>query len=1116
MNKFEERFDQLNDRQKEAVESIEGTVLVVAGPGSGKTELLALRTAQILKETQVSPHNILLLTFTDSASFNMRKRLVSLIGETGYRVNIYTFHSFAGEVINRYGEYFFGGASFSPISDIMQVSVVQDILKNLPRKNVLSMMRPEGFVYEADIISSISDLKKAGLDSQAFAKKLENNKDLLEQINKIIRNLNNSFESIAGKRKLEVVIPTYIELYEALKKENEIDYIKILLSSLELAISQAHEVGSATYLTKWKDEYLVKVETESGSQFTLRDSQEEKQEKLEALAEVYKLYTEEMHRRGLYDFDDMILLVGEALAKNPNLRYDLQERYQYILIDEFQDTNEAQFALAKSLCLDDEGKPSDTANIMAVGDDDQAIYKFQGAEIGNIFEFRKTFPTSKVIVLDKNYRSTQEVLDLARSVIVKAEDRLEVRDKNIIKDIKASNKKLQSLGIGEIVEKNFSDDLSEYEWIALEIKKLLDKNIEAKEIAVICRKHSELRRLSEVLSSYKVPFSYEKKEHILEKTHIKELIRLVEFADAAGGGKGEELLPEILAFPFWDLPKIEIWKLAEAVRKNSLQEDEFGKKKFVQVSFLETMLASDISKIREIAEFLISLSVDSKVLPLEHLLDKVIGTTEWLFDDEEKSDGEYDRQEVKGFVSPYRNYYFNKQNFDHNKHEYLEFLFALRTFVGALREFKQGEVVYAKDLQIFLDVYSGDGSLTLTSVSPFASSSNSISLMTAHKAKGLEFEYVFLLSADDDTWAGRGYSSKISFPKNMIYGPDRDNDDDKIRLLFVALTRAKHTVYITYSGEKVRYLGSKEELKEESGEISKETIFTLELSKKREFVEDEKALLRRLLEQYKLPVTHLNNFLNFTRVGPEKFVEQNILRFPQAMPAPAVYGTAMHAAADYIYRQYEFTSKFPELEKVLDVFTQSLLFARLPKQEFEKYKTDGLEKLENYYNFVVARGIAPNTKTEVKFGSEHVHLGDVPLTGAVDRLEIVGDEVVVTDIKTGKSFKSFETSKLDESDKIKLHFYSYQLAFYALLIKHSTTYSKHTVKLGKLEFIEGKKGKIETADLEINTNLIDRVQKLTEIVYKKILALDFPDTSNYPQTLKGILQFEDDLLSGKI
>jgi len=175
---------------------------------------------------------------------------------------------------------------------------------------------------------------------------------------------------------------------------------------------------------------------------------------------VYSIYQDELYKNGLYDFEDMILLAVKALQDNGSIRADLQEKFQYIMIDEFQDTNESQFQLVLELCKN--SYLGDNPNVLAVGDDDQAIYKFQGAELNNIYSFVKNFKSTKTIVLDKNYRSTQTILDFARNVILKAEDRLEVRDKNIFKNLVASSPKYnEDIPVGEIKIQKFDSEISE-------------------------------------------------------------------------------------------------------------------------------------------------------------------------------------------------------------------------------------------------------------------------------------------------------------------------------------------------------------------------------------------------------------------------------------------------------------------------------------------------------------------------------------------------------------------------------------------------------------------------------------------------------------------------------
>lgn len=1115
--KFQEKYTKLNQKQKEAVEQIDGPVLVVAGPGSGKTELLSIRTCNILRKTDILPNNILLLTFTESAAYNMRERLTSLIGEQAYRIGIYTFHSFASDILGKYPEFFWNGARFSPGTEVDQINIIQEIVKNLPRKNPLSSHHPElGYVYIKDIISSIKDLKKGGLTPEEFAKELEKNISYY-------KDFKNSFESlreIKGKRKYEEVKGVYLQIFNNLEKINDKNLLKKeILESLGEAIKKAEDDQKTTTLTTWKN--LLLEEDESGG-FALKDANIDRINKLKSLVEVYTEYQKELERRAIFDFEDMIILVRDALKNNHALRSDLQEKFQYILIDEFQDTNDAQFQLVYNL-LDFEGNFG-RPNIFAVGDDDQAIFKFQGAQLSNIINFRECFTDTKLIILDSNYRSTQKVLDLARNIILKAENRLETKYIDVKKEITSQNKKYKDSDLGEIIIKSFDSQTYEFSFITEKILDLLKQGVEPKEIAIICRKHEQLKNLSNVLNNFQIPYSYEKRENVLEKPHIHEIIQILKFLNLSLISGGEEYLPEILSFPFWEIEKIEIWKIAEIVKNGEVIGDSIvGEKKWKKISWLEAMNNSENQKVKEISNFLINLSIKSQSTPMEYLIDEIIGTTEFLWEDSEHDDnptpvrdgGEFPRPgRGNGYVSPYKKYYFNNENFKHNKPVYLDFLLSLRTLIGALREFHQGKVIYAKDIEEFLNVYNGSN-LTLSVTSPFASSENSISLLTAHKSKGLEFEYVFMPGLDQDIWKKGGFSSKIKFPFNFKLGPESDNDDDKIRLLFVALTRAKHTLYITHSENILEYLADeKDEKKTKPDKISKGIYSSLHIVKSREFLQDEKILLKRLLENYKMPVTHLNNFLNFTKVGPEKFIEQNLLRFPQAISPSSAYGSAMHATVESFFLYYNKHQKFLDQKIVNEIFENNLSRARLTNSDHKKYLEDGIENLEIYFEDLKKRKILPNTKVEVKFGNEGVLVGGVPVTGNIDKMEFIDDkEIIVTDLKTGESFDSLDEDNVSNSyEKIKLHFFKYQLAYYALLIENSRTYSKYKIKVGNIEFLENKNGKISIVPFVIDEEIKNRVKNLTNIVYKKIQDLDFPDTSNYPQTLKGVVEFENKLL----
>ena len=1170
--RFEARLAGLNAEQRNAVDTIDGPLLVVAGPGSGKTELLSLRTANILKVAQVSPNNILLLTFTDSGAKNMRERLVGLIGEAGYKVAVYTFHSFASDIMGRYAEHFFNGANFRPSTDIERIGIIENILSEMKRDTKLSSKHPDmGYTYLSDIMSCISGLKKGNLSPDEWRKKINILKIECEEVNKIV---SEKFLEIKGKSKTEVLLPVYTSIYDELnillQKSVENKIAKYLLSVLELELKQTAETGKTSNLTNFKNDYFI-FEDKS-ERFILKDSKEEKIQKWLELAEVYEKYMYQMNKLGLYDFDDMIFKVGRELEKNNTLRNELEEKYQYIMIDEFQDTNDAQFALVKNLTSNEinEGRP----NVMAVGDDDQAIFKFQGAELDNINKFIKSFIDVKLITLDKNYRSTQNILDSARSLITKIEDRLEVRYVGQInKKIKASNKKLLEENEGKIIEKSFENIHSEMDYVCTEIKSILNSGVKANEISVISRSHANLKGLVEIMNEYKIPFSYEKKENVLDKLPIKELVNIVYFVNSAFDGHKDDLLPEIMSYKFWNIDRLEIWRIAEKVKAGEISMGDVGEKVYKKLSWLTVMSQSENTQIKNIANFLITLSSDAKEMPLTHLLDKIIGTNEWEIDngvddsdetnDPSLGDGEQRPEEVISFASPFREFYFGKENFDHNKPEYLEFLFALRTFMGALREYKSGEMLYAKDLEEFVSIYKNNQNLTLTLASPFATSHESIVLQTAHKSKGLEYEYVFIINSDESEWNGRKRSNKIGMPINLKLLPSNDELSDRTRLYYVAMTRAKHTLYITHNSEKFSALYSEDDTntgltptisKAEGGtasNLSKELVNSLHIKPTQILLQDEKILLKRLLENYKMPVTHLINYLNIGKVGPDKFIEQNLLRFPQAMSPSSVYGSAMHEAMQNYYLYFKKYQKLASNEKLIEFYTNALGHGTLTKIDHDKYLESGIknlniyiEDLKNRKDDYMSGGIKSSDMVEVNFANEGVRIGIAEASGKIDKMSFKGDTIKVTDLKTGKSFDNWEATS-SAYDKIKLHFFKYQLAYYYLLIKNSRTYSNYKVEHGYIEFLEAdysiknktgnKKDNINILEFNLMSTegieIINRVEKLTNIVYGKIINLDFPDVTSYKLknqksknadeekeevTLGDILKFEEDLLSGNI
>ena len=1076
---FEERYKKLNNEQKEAVDNIDGPMLVLAGPGSGKTEILSMRVARILKKTDIGPSGILCLTFTENASFNMRERLLKLIGTDAYKVGIFTFHSFATHIISDYPSYFWNSALFLPADDALRYEILEEIFKNLPLSDPLSSYHPkENFVFLKYAKDNIANLKRAGISVEVFKKIVLENEKNLKEINSII---SKSIPERISKKDLVV----FKELAEKIKKikSKEVDYfIKPInisfVESLVDAIERSEETLSSKPLTEWKSKNIQK--NDDGS-FSLKDLLNVP--KMNSLSNIYALYEEKIHKEGYFDFEDMIIKVIEALEKNKGLLLDVMERYQYILVDEFQDTNKAQMKILSLLTRNEynEGKP----NIMAVGDDDQSIFKFQGAEIENILFFKDNFKDPKVVVLNKNYRSTKNILDVADKVIIKSSKSLRKILPNISKkSVSAISEDI--LPNSHIHFKSFDSDESEYLFVSKEIKRLINSGIKPEEIAVIGRKHRHLKSLSDFLKIENIDFSYNKKENVLEDILVRQIIVILKFIDSMLQVKEDEannFLPEILSFPFWQIERKDIWQLSI-----------FAKEDY-KSNWILAMQNSQNDKIKKIADFLLELSVLSKSSPFERLLDFIIGTSSLSF-----------------YESPFKSFYFSKER---SRKEYLNFLGTLKSFVGAIREYKSGQIFGLKDVLRFIDIFEKNN-LQISSENVLL---GGVRLLSAHSAKGLEFEVVFVIGATYESWEKGNLRDILPFPKNLNIKQENDDEDDKVRLFYVAITRSKKTLYITKSnnlkGNSIlpSFISDLEDnFKEEIVDREEVLEKTIQSIVSPPYMYDEKKIIEDLLKDYKMPVTHLNNFLDIVYFGPELFMEQNLFHFPQAKTPNNVYGTAMHFTIDWIYNFLKKENKLPDFSIVSDYFKKNMIAGRLSDLEEKKFTEKGLYNLEI---FLKEFDFSKDDKTEVDFENQGVVLGEALLSGKIDKVSFNKDmSAFVLDWKTGKGQKSWDPK--NDDDRLKVWKQRNQLMFYKILIENSALYHKYEVKGGEIFFLNYEKDKFYKLNMNYDKVEMERFSLLIQKVFQKIKSLDFKEISKYPKTYKGILEFENDLIEGNI
>ncbi len=1066
---FKKRLAALNDEQWAAVMYGEGPMLVIAGPGTGKTEMLALRAAYLVfEQAAVRPEEVLCLTFTEVAAENMRARLAGLMGAIGHRVPVYTFHGFASFLFSAYPEYFYGAAVFSAADEIMQIEVLEKIFQALPHGEPLRSEHPEqGFVYLKAARAAISHLKRAGIAPADFKEILTANAVGLAFIAPRM--------SIFDERVSMALVPKLREFAEACagyRGNATHAYVPLphaVAASLEVALDAAHELGKATPISAWKEKWTRK---DDGGHRVLRDALYG--EKLASLAERYAEYRAHMHGAGKYDFDDMVLDALLALRTNATLRHIVHERYAYALIDEFQDTNDAQMRLAEFL----------TENLIAVGDDDQAVYRFQGAELSNMLDFRARRPKCAVVSLVRNYRSRQGLIDAARSVIVQGEERLERRMEGLSKELIAS---FEASETGSVHAISCETPAHEAVWIATEIARLYAEGVKLSDVAVIGRRHADLDLIKAACAKVELPVAYERERDVLQDPVIRQVIMLARFASLLAerrNPEADDLLPDILSFPFWNLPRHTAWDVS--VRSDS-----------AHTPWLVTMRAHEEKAVRDAADALIALGVAARTLGVEEALDAVIALM--------------------------RPVYWSRERLKADPYGYLACLSALRAFLRAVRAHRAGEFVTLKECVAFADLHAKNN-LPIFDRSVVSTAMDAVRLTTAHGAKGLEFGVVFVIGCADRIWAAAGRGSLLPFPMNLPITPAGDGDDDRLRLLYVAMTRAKRALYLTSytkteGGKESLYARFLDHFEWVSADAPASPTIDdpLPLLSHRSaapYVGEERALLSRHLEKYRLSVTHLNNFLNVVDAGPQVFFEQNLVRFPQAKSVSASYGSAMHDAMEKTSARLKETGALPTAPELFDFFTVALKHERLSPHDEARTLVRGEKAL---VAFLTARGdvFAPTDLVEVDFKPQNIVVSGAPLTGKIDRIVMGKDSFIEAhDWKTGKPSQSWEGG--DVHERVKLYTYKNQLIFYKLILSHSPAFAgSYRMERGVLDYLEPlKDGRFVELALPITDADVERLTRLIAAVYKKIMALDFPDISKYPKTMDGITAFEEDLLLG--
>lgn len=1143
---FDTRYKNLNAAQKQAVDTIDGPVMVIAGPGTGKTELLSMRAANILRKTDTLPDNILCLTFTDSGANAMRERLTQIIGADAYKIAIHTFHSFGAEVINQNGKFFYSGAGFRPADELSSYQILRSILDELDYKNPLSSKMNGEYTHINDISSTISELKKSGLVSAELLGIIEANDAVIEKTEPLLQNI---FSGRINKSTIDQLGPVVQEIrhFDGIIPLPTIPSLaQVLADSLEVAVDEATSSSSTKPVTSWRNKWMKKNDA---NEFVLKSR--ERDIKLRAVSSVYDQYLNRMQEAELYDFDDMILRVVHGMEVFPELRFNLQEKYQYIMVDEFQDTNLAQMRILLDLTSNEVN--AERPNIMIVGDDDQAIYSFQGADISNITTFRSNFEQTELITLVDNYRSTETILSHARGVITMGSDRLENHISELNKTLEAHfSAKQTNVNLVELPQIS-----SERSWIAYAVKQQIEKGTAPNSIAILARRHHELVSLLPYFHEQGIAVNYDRQDDVLQL----EIVKLIEHVAAlfvalfeARHQDADSLLPELISHPAFEFDPIDVWQLSLKASSNrqTWMEIMAVTPKFVP---LHTWLVRGSqmvahTSLEQMIDYILGIQQEQRVAidgaaPTESSSvseqPEEISTARVSPDansrearseavSEDSSEGRETRlasaKDEEEYTSPIYDYFFSTEKLNETPDAYLTCLEALRTIRSKLVEFQPNETPKLQTFLEFIRLHRELGS-TITSIRPRGMQiDNAVCLMTAHKSKGQEFDHVYVIGAVDSSWGERvrTRSRLIGYPENLPLAPAGDTFDERLRLFFVAMTRARKDLTISYSNmdDNGKTLLPASFLTGETWNVltpeSSKTIADLTHDAKFMWYQPltspiqptMRELLRPTLENYKLTITDLNTFLDVSRGGPQTFLLNNLLRFPRAISPSAGYGTAIHATLHNTHTHMVATGNMQPVEDILHDFEENLRKQRLSDTDFDHFLERGSTALttflaQKYDSFT------PTQKTELDFNYQAVHVGKAHLTGKLDLVDIKESNVIVTDYKTGKPSRSWTGAA--DYEKVKLHRFKQQLMFYDLLLSNSRDYSKYQVEKGVLQFVEpNQRGEILALEASFGGEELERFTQLIQAVWKHIVSLDLPDISEFDPSHKGMLAFESWLL----
>lgn len=944
----------LSKSQSECIETINGAVMVLAGPGTGKTFTVIQRLSEMILTHKIQPESILCLTFSETAAKEMKERLEKEIAEASQGITISTYHAFCNEIIVKNSEYFKMAEDVDTIDEIVRYRIMRDIFEEL-EPQFLRTDKGDFYHYIKEVIAAVSEIKKTRTSKEKYF-------EIIETGEKFRAGL---LEALAQKEEKELAGKKV-----TLKLLKEIDVC-------QKNIDRAQEI--------WR---------------------------------IFEIYTDRLKTSNYIDFDDMINFVLDVFEANPEFLQKIAAQYKYFLVDEYQDTNFAQNQLVFKLS---EGSGSD--NVFVVGDDDQIIYGFQGAQSDNIEKFLRQYPDSKVICLENNFRSSQNILDYSYQFISQDDCRIEFNSEferyGISKKLTAKNEKLPNSLIKLF---SFEDISQERNFIVDEIFNLInspkcpqkdgEKNLA--EIAVLVKRNSDAKDFMELLNVRGVPSQLKKNKTIFEVEaslltifYLKALLNADIHSDKFFGA--------VLCSPFGFSPSDYAFLVEEY--KNSKQ------------NFIEIIRKNpdykwqNPEKIKRFLEIYDELKEKVSEFNLVNLIENVLEKT--------------------GILEFYSNSEINA----------VENLQALDTILQEAKKFqKTMKSGFLGDFTEHLDIAYNEG--FEIAVSKEENRQNAVQLMTLHGSKGREFEYVFMPELLSKNWEKYRNVEKLKLPVDRVFFEPKS---EHLRLLFVGMTRAKHSLCLSYPkniGEKVVILT------EYISAISKQNplleIQNFELTDC--CVQNEKKLPQILKFDYKIHFTdQIKEIIDGLKLSPSSM--DTYLKCSRGFLYSQVYkimskeldtkeldfGNAIHRALELAVKFAMKEGHYPSCEEMISVFEKEFnerFSKKEPKENTDNENIDkklkrlnlikeifierGKESLKKFYPYFKA--IFPSKLYSAEYNLGTVLVDEMKLTGKIDKIEKNEDGTYfLTDYKTGRAYGSGKIAYEKYLDQIQF----YKLAFEA-------------------------------------------------------------------------------------